>query len=67
MVPAVMWTPTDEVLALGDDHKITRWDAGGALQGEPASIDAAITDAHWFPSVGGAAADVFVVSCTDGW
>lgn len=65
-MPAVVWTPGGELLAFGDDHKITRWDSSGDLQDKVADLEPFATDAHWFPMSGAAVTDAYALACTDG-
>lgn len=64
---AVCWTPFGELFSCSDDSTICRWSTDGACLGTVCRVeDSAITDIHWFPSVGNQVSDQFAISCTDG-
>mmetsp|Transcript_43977 Transcript_43977/g.71548 ORF Transcript_43977/g.71548 Transcript_43977/m.71548 type:complete len:763 (+) Transcript_43977:114-2402(+) len=71
IVTAVGWNSTNELFTCSDDQTIWKWNWAGEPQGKVFGVENTyFTDVHWFPSARlrqqSAAADVFVVSCTDG-
>lgn len=56
LVSCVAWMSPDEVLSVGDDRKIVKWNLVTAETAHAADLaeDAHPTDMHWFPR-GGAA------------
>lgn len=66
MVTCCCWTTSNEVITCSDDNTIVRWSMDGEVGGKVATVDAYITAIDYIPSVGKQAAELFVISCTDG-
>lgn len=65
-VTACCWAPNNELYTCGDDQAVLKWSMEGEPLGKVCQLDSYVTAMHWFPSIGGQPADMFVVSCTDG-
>ena len=66
-VTAACWTPSNELYTCSDDKTICKWGMDGELISEVCKKeDVFVTGMHWFAAVGKAAAETFVICCTDG-
>ena len=66
MVTSCCWTAANEVVTCSDDQTIVKWTMDGKGSTEISTVDTFITAVDWIPSVGKQAADLFVISATDG-
>lgn len=73
---AVGWSTSDELLSVGDDHQLLKWQlASGEEVAQLALLPENVfaTDLHWFPRglggasrKGGGGTDLFVLSSAEG-
>lgn len=69
MVVGVGWTPSNELLSVGDDKVGWRWSLDGEAESKLLDgLDAFVTDFKWLTTVrgGNVAAEMLVLGCSDG-
>eukprot|EP00759_Apiculatamorpha_spiralis_P037385 PhF_6_TR37224/c0_g1_i1/m.54912/K19678/IFT80; intraflagellar transport protein 80 len=70
---SLAWSLTSQLISIGDDGSLWRWNVNGESQGQILALEAAVVAAQWVPAhgrgkgaTGPGKSDMLVVACADG-